>query len=67
MRELQSGHIKEANPQQSGVTSNNTTSNMQKEQECITSPTPHQDEDINMQLEAFTSKHDGSLLQLSTS
>jgi hypothetical protein len=65
-RKMQSSHTKGAEPQQPGTTSNNTTTNMQREQVHAASLTPRQDEDIDMQLEAITPEHGGSL-QLSTS
>ena len=40
---------------------------MHKQQVGTTNPTPHQVEDIDMQLETCTPEHNGSLLQLSTS
>ena len=57
---VQGGHIKEAEPEQPEATSNNTTSNMQNEQVGTASQTPHQNEDIDKQLEATTPKHGGN-------
>lgn len=61
-RKMQSGHAKESKPRQSGATNNN-----KKEQVGTTNLAPHQDENIDIQLEAVTLEHCGSSLQLSTS
>ena len=66
-RKMERCHVKEVNPQQPRATNNNTMLNMQIKQVGTTSPTPYQNVDIAMQLEAVTRKHNGSSLQLSTS
>lgn len=60
--QIYSGLINEAYSKQPRATNNNTTSNMQKKQVDTNNLSPHQDEDIDLQLEAITHEHGDSSL-----